>query len=190
MKRVICAILALLLLAAVGCAEKPYTPAGETTGNEALDAQVLELLQQVCRNGQTAQENVRAVYDWVAESIQYRASTADLSDGFTDEVTAQLAEELLSKRRGACDGEAALMAVLLRRMGFETVIVEGAFLREDGSQWVDHAWVIAKIDGSNRHIDPLYGRYYAEDAAQYCMATDAFLLTSHSWDAEDYPACA
>lgn len=191
MRKMLCALCALLvavLLAA--CAAGPYVPQGTETGNETLDAQVLAVLQEVCSEDESLQENVRAVYDWVAAEIQYRASTAELSGGFTPEATHSLAEELLAKRRGACDGEAALMAVLLRRMGCESQIVEGQFLRSDGSAWVDHAWVIAEIDGAYYHLDPLYGRYYAGDAAgRYCMADDAFLLETHRWAADEYPAC-
>lgn len=179
-------VLALLLCACGGA----YVPEGTPTGNETLDADVLSVLEEVCEKGNSLEENIRAVYGWVAESITYRASTADTSEGFTEEVTEQLAADLLAKRRGACDGEAALMAVLLRRMGCETVIVEGQFLRSDGSEWVDHAWVIAEIDGEYYHLDPLYGRYYAEDAiASYCMAKDGFLETTHRWDRAAYPPC-
>lgn len=188
MKRVLCALLALMLL--TSCAPKQYSPAGEPAGDAALDEQVLSVLQQTCQAKSSLPDNVRAVYDWVANEIQYRASTADTSNGFTDAVTAQLASELLAKRRGACDGEAALMAVLLRRMGCEAVIVEGQFLREDGSEWVDHAWVIARIDGEYCHLDPLYGRYYAADAIEsYCMAPDDVMRQTHRWDEEQYPAC-
>ena len=68
--------------------------------------------------------------------------------------------------------------------------MEGQFLRADGSEWVDHAWVIARIDGSYYHLDPLYGRYYAEnDIASYCMAGDSFLEATHQWDRGAYPAC-
>ena len=191
MRRTFCAWLALvLMLSCTACAPKQYSPAGDPTGDAALDEQVLSVLQQTCQAKNSLTDNVRAVYDWVANEIQYRASTADTSNGFTDDVTAQLASELLAKRRGACDGEAALMAVLLRRMGCEAVIVEGQFLREDGSEWVDHAWVIARIDGEYCHLDPLYGRYYAADAIEsYCMAPDDVMRQTHRWDEEQYPAC-
>lgn len=181
-------VLALLLVCAA-CGGV-YMPEGAPTGNETLDTDVLEVLQEICEKENSLTENVAAVYAWVAEAITYRASTADLSEGFTEEATEALAAELLAKRRGACDEEAALLAVLLRRMGCECVIVEGQFLREDGSEWVDHAWVIAGIEGSYYHLDPLYGRYYAGDEAdRYCMADDAFLLETHRWDRDAYPAC-
>lgn len=190
MKRICYLLLVLAQLLVCAACGGVYVPEGEPTGNEALDADVLEVLQEVCKPDGSLTENARSVYDWVAEAITYRASTADLSEGFTEEATETLAAELLAKRRGACDGEAALLYVLLRRMGCACVIVEGQFLREDGSAWVDHAWVIAEIDGGYYHLDPLYGRYYAgEEAERYCMADDAFLLETHRWDQDAYPAC-
>ena len=178
-----------LIFALLLCGCGSYVPAGSALEDTALEAQVVEILQETCKKDNTLAENVGLIYDWVADEIQYRASTADLSEGFTEEVTNQLAAELLAKRRGACDGQAALMCVFLRRMGCESVIVEGQFVREDGNL-VDHAWVITQIDGSWYHVDPLYGRYYAGDAIRsYCMADDAFLEATHQWDRAAYPVC-
>ncbi len=172
------------------CAAEETAFDGALTGDAALDGLVLETLQEICGESRTETDSARAVYTWVADGIRYRAGTMELPDGFTDEAVAALAGETLEKRRGDCDGEAALMAVLLRRLGFETVIVEGEFLRDDGSEWVDHAWVIAEIDGKNAHLDPLYGRYYAEDAPlDYFMANDAFMMKTHRWDGDSYPVC-
>ena len=182
------AILLLLTLLLTGCGA--YTPAGEPTGNADLDGQVLTVLEEVCKKEHSMAQNAAAVYDWVANGIKYRASTADLSEGYTEEVVQELALEMLNKRRGACDGEAALMAVLLRRMGCEAVVVEGTFLREAGAEPVEHAWVIAKVDGAYYHFDPLYGKHYAEERlGDYCMAADAMLLPTHQWDQTAYPAC-
>ncbi len=185
-KRVIAALAALVLLAAAAlCVLRPwepklYEPKGGTTGDEALDAQVLELLQELCGPGAAAEENLGAVYDWIAAEIAYRPGTADTSGGFTDELTAELAGELLRKRRGNCDGEAALTAVLLRRMGYECRIVTGQFLREDGA-WVDHAWVIARVDGAEYHFDPLYGHFYAENPRDFFLCPDAAMEATHRW---------
>lgn len=182
------AILLLLTLLLTGCGA--YTPAGEPTGNADLDGQVLTVLEEVCKKEHSMAQNAAAVYDWVANGIKYRASTADLSEGYTEEVVQELALEMLNKRRGACDGEAALMAVLLRRMGCEAVVVEGTFLREAGAEPVEHAWVIAKVDGTYYHFDPLYGKHYAEERlGDYCMAADEMLLPTHQWDQAANPAC-
>ena len=119
MRRLLILTLAALFLVLAACAPKPYEPAGEPTGNAALDDAVLALLQERCSAKNSEQENLRAVYDFIAHDITYRPGTADTSGGFSDELTEQLALELLHKRKGNCDAQAALMAVLLRRMGYE-----------------------------------------------------------------------
>ena len=134
--------LILLLLAAVmalgcaACAAKPYTPAGQATGNAELDEAVLAL-------------------------------------------------ELLQKRKGNCDAQAALTAVLLRRMGCEAQIVQGTFLRADAPEPVDHAWVRAVVNGTACWFDPLYGGHFAENPRDYFMADDARMALTHQWDATD-----
>lgn len=189
-KTILAALLAAVLAVLTACGPQIYEPAGEPTGVESLDAAVLTLLQELCDPKAGLEENLGIVYDWVRDEIAYRAGAEDTSGGFTDELTAALAEAMLSKRRGNCDGEAALMAVLLRRMGCESVVVQGTFTREDGQE-VDHAWVIAQVGEVCRHFDPLYERYYTENADRSCfLGTDADFLTTHSWQQADYPACA
>ncbi len=199
MKKLILALAALILIAAIVAAivaaglllrgSKVYEPAGEKTGVEALDDEVLSLLQEVCDPKAADEENAGAVYDWIAENITYRPGTADTSGGFTDELTCELAQELLEKRKGNCDGWAALLAVLLRRMGWESQVVTGQFLRAEDGVWVDHAWVAASLDGVWRHFDPLYGHFYAEDPRESFWCTDAELEATHEWDRAAVPAC-
>ena len=182
---IIIALAVCILLTACGA----YKPAGAATGNSQLDEQVLAVLQEICAADGTPADHAGAAYLWVANETSYRAGTADTSGGFTEELTVELALDMISKRRGNCDNEAALMEVLLRRIGCETVIVQGQFLREDGS-WVDHAWVIAQLDGVWYHFDPLYGKFYAEERIhEYCMADDTLLLQTHRWEQDQYPAC-
>ena len=90
MKKLLCLTLCLLLaLGAAGCAEKTYAPTGQLSGDEALDGQVLALLEKLCSPKETAQENLLHVYDFLCNDITYRPGTADTSGGFTAELTAQ-----------------------------------------------------------------------------------------------------
>lgn len=182
MRKLFCGVLAAVLLALTACAAKVYTPVGEPTGDEALDAAVLELLQERCSPKNTERENIEAVYRFIAEDITYRPGTADTSEGFTDSLTHQLALELLRKRKGNCDAQAALMAVLLQRMGYTAQVVQGTFTREEGTDPVDHAWVRAMINGVGYFFDPLYGGSFAENEMEYCMASEALLAQTHQWD--------
>ncbi len=195
MKRTIaCAAGALLGILAVLLALRPwepkvYEPEGPPTGVDSLDEAVLDVLREVCEPGADELENLGAVYDWICAEISYRPGTADTSGGFTVELVNELAEEILNKRKGNCDGEAALMAVLLRRMGCESKVVTGRFLREDGV-WVDHAWVAAAPSGQGySHFDPLYGSMFAGDPRDFFMKSDADMETTHRWDRNAYPVC-
>lgn len=186
MKKSICLLLALSLLAGLAaCAPRVYTPTGEKTGNAELDEAVLTLLQEICDAKASDAENLGRAYDFVANEITYRAGTADTSGGFTDELTNELALALLQKRKGNCDAQAALMAVLLRRMGCEATVVQGTFLRTGEQTPVDHAWVYAVVNGSGCYFDPLYGGHYAEEARDYCMVSAEKLSETHQWDAPE-----
>ena len=77
---------------------------------------------------------------------------------------------------------AALMAVLLRRMGYDAQLVQGTFVRKEGAEPVDHAWVYAVVGGEGVYFDPLYGGSFAEHAEDYCMASAALLRKTHQWD--------
>lgn len=173
---------AILALGCAACAAKPYTPAGEPTGDAELDEQVLALLQELCDPKADLVTNLGAVYDFLCTGITYRATLADTSGGFTDELTDSLALELLQKRKGNCDAQAALTAVLLRRMGCEAQIVQGTFLRADDPEPVEHAWVYAVVDGTGCWFDPLYGGHFAENPRDYFMADDARMALTHQWN--------
>ena len=174
---------AILALGCAACAAKPYTPAGEPTGDAELDEQVLALLQELCDPKADLVTNLGAVYDFLCTGITYRATLADTSGGFTDELTDSLALELLQKRKGNCDAQAALTAVLLRRMGCEARIVQGTFLRADDPTPVEHAWVYAVVNGTGCWFDPLYGGHFAENPRDYFLADDARMALTHQWDA-------
>ena len=182
MRKLLCGVLAALLLVLTACSAKVYTPVGEPTGDEALDAAVLELLQERCSPKNTERENIEAVYRFIAEDITYRPGTADTSGGFTESLTHELALELLQKRKGNCDHQAALMAVLLQRMGYTAEVVQGTFTREEGTEPVSHAWVCAMINGVSYFFDPLYGASFAENEMDYCMASEALLAQTHQWE--------
>ena len=75
------------------------------------------------------------------------------------------------------------MAVLLRRMGYEAQLVQGTFVREEGAEPVDHAWVYAVVNGTDCWFDPLYGGHFAKNPRDYFMADDSRMALTHQWDA-------
>ncbi|MBQ3356685.1 MAG: transglutaminase domain-containing protein [Oscillospiraceae bacterium] len=180
MKKRILSLLLTALLLFTACQSKPDYLGGELTGDAALDESVKALLTEVCDG---SSDPLAAVYDWLCSELKYRANPGESVGIFTDENTISLAQETLDKRRCDCDGEAALTAVLLRRMGYDAEIVQGQFLRGEGGQWVDHAWVRCTIDGVFYHFDPLYDAHFGSGDLTSCfMATDAEMQATHSWE--------
>ena len=177
-KRILPLLLAFLMLL-TACQGTPDWLSGEKTGNAALDESVEALLTEVCEGSGNP---LLPVYAWLMAELKYRAAPGESVKEFTDEIVISLAQETLDKRRCDCDGEAALTAVLLRRMGYAAEIVQGQFQRGEGGDWVDHAWVRAEIDGVDRHFDPLYDAHFSEGATVSCfLATDAEMEATHRW---------
>lgn len=177
-KRILPLLLAILLLL-TACQGKTDWLSGKTTGDPTLDESVEALLRDICEQSGAPLESV---YGWLRDELKYRAEPGESVKEFTDETVVSLAQKTLDKRRCDCDGEAALTAVLLRRMGYDAEIVQGQFLRGESGEWVEHAWVRAEIDGAVYHFDPLYDAHFSDgDGASCFMATDAEMEATHRW---------
>ena len=84
---------------------------------------------------------------------------------------------------GMCEDYAAAFTMLLRGMGLEAQYVPGLTYSAEG-HWVDHAWVIAKIDGVWYHLDCQLEDNISRHGAiryRYFMKSDATMAGSHRW---------
>jgi len=170
----------ILLLTACHGKGRPEYLSGKTTGDSALDKSVEALLTEICAQ---CDAPLKTVYDWLCTELKYRAQPGEGVKEFTKELVVSLAQDALDKRRCDCDGEAALTAVLLRRMGYDAKIVQGQFQRGEGGEWVDHAWVCVAMDGIDYHFDPLYDAHFSDGNSTSCfMATDAEMEATHRWE--------
>ena len=169
--------------------EEKSAAVGELTGNERLDKAVKEVIDEVCDPDKGAEYNLGELFDWMVEKLKYKYITVDLSNGYTDELVYDLAEYLILNRRGSCEHQAALMAVFAMRLGYESMVVAGEFLSDDRTEWVEHAWALANVDGSWYHFDPLYGRNHTGGRPRtFFMKKDADIEAVHRWDRDAYPA--
>lgn len=162
---------------------------GPLTGDSILDAAVLDVIDSECSADADLEDNLAALFDWMVSELTYKYVSVDLSNGYTDELTNELARYIVTGLRGSCEHNAALMKVFCDRLGAPAVVVAGDFLSEDGT-WVEHAWVIVELDGVYRHIDVLYGRNHTGGQPRTMFVkTDADFETTHRWEKADYPAC-
>lgn len=84
---------------------------------------------------------------------------------------------------GACEDYAAALVVLLQSMGMEAQYLPGLTISVAG-EFVDHAWVVAKVDGSWYHLDPqLEDNVLKGDRLtyRYFLKSDEFMLADHRW---------
>lgn len=164
---------------------------GNPTGVQSLDAKVKAIIDDVADPADSKLEQMKAVYRWVAENFRYKAIAVDLSNGYTDALINQLAEEYLDSRKGSCEHYAAIVYVLFRRLdaSFAPIMVTGDRWDIKNSVWGEHAWVIMAVDGVYYHFDGLYGRNHLGDTMKGFMKTDTDFESNHRWDHDAYPVC-
>jgi hypothetical protein len=91
---------------------------------------------------------------------------------------------LLAFSVGMCEDYAAAFTLLLRGMGLEAEYVPGLTYAADGTGFVDHSWVVAKIDGVWYHLDCQLEQNITRRGRinyRYFMRGDATLAGSHRW---------
>ncbi|MCL2068528.1 MAG: transglutaminase-like domain-containing protein [Oscillospiraceae bacterium] len=166
---------------------------GALTGNERLDANVENVLDQNCDPAASDRENMLAIYNLLMNRFGYRGEHVDLPDGYTEERIYELADDMLQRWRGSCEHFAAVYYVFAQRLGLSVHLVEGpAFFgvgsgyEDDDSGWGMHGWILASIDGRYYHFDPLYDTYLYKDQA-FFMKTDSDFESNHRWDRDAYP---
>lgn len=84
---------------------------------------------------------------------------------------------------GMCEDYAAAFTMLLRGLGLEAEYVPGLTYSLEG-QLVDHAWVVAKVDGVWYHLDCQLEDNISRHRAiryRYFMKSDETMAGSHRW---------
>ncbi len=84
---------------------------------------------------------------------------------------------------GYCEEYAAAMMLLLWDMGFETRYVTGLTPSVDG-RWVDHAWLMVKLEGEWYHLDPQLEDNVTQNGRliyRYFLRTDNYMAQDHRW---------
>ncbi len=139
----------------------------------------------------TLEEKLWSVFEWMTDELKYQYITVDLSDGYTESLISELAEHAIFELRGACEHQAALYCLFARRLGCDAMVVEGEFLSDDGTEWVEHGWVILDYDGALRHCDVLFGRNHTggQPRTMFLLTDEQMSSRRHRWDTSLYPAC-
>lgn len=84
---------------------------------------------------------------------------------------------------GTCEDYAAALTLLLRGLGLEAEYLPGLTISVDGG-FVDHAWVVAKLDGVWYHLDPQLEQNVMKNNTltyRYFLKSDENMLADHRW---------
>ena len=84
---------------------------------------------------------------------------------------------------GMCEDQAAALTLLLQEMGLEAEYIPGFIFTIQGDA-MDHAWMMAKVDGNWYHLDPDLESYRARRGRiiyQYFLKGDNDFYRTHRW---------
>lgn len=134
-------------------------------------------------------EKAKQLYTWLYFNFKYRAIYVDISKGYTDELTAQLADYYFTYYKGSCEHYAAAQKIFLDLLGFETYYIEGERLDSGTGEWGEHVWLLVHYEGNYYHVDGLFGGNHAPSLYSTFFVPDSAIEKTHRWDKEYYPAC-
>lgn len=132
----------------------------------ALQQKVYEIIAAVTTPDMTAEQKLRACYQYVMDAGSYKRNTEVPSGDWTG----RYAWEFLSTGRGNCYRYACGVSYLAKALGYETRVVTGTVRSLKGGQ-TPHGWAEVYINGSwlvfdavmedARHVD-MFGRTYED----------------------------
>ena len=164
-------------------------PAALEALNESVSQKAKEALAQVVTNNMTEVEKAKISYDWLFFHFKYRAMTVDLTNGYTDKLTLELADYYFRYHKGSCEHYAAAQKVLLEELGYNVQYVEGERYDRGAGVWGEHVWVMMEVEGKWYHVDGLFGGNHTAALSSMFCVPDSAIESTHRWDKSKYPAC-
>ena len=156
---------------------------------DTVSQKAKEALAQVVTNNMTEVEKAKISYDWLFFHFKYRAMTVDLTNGYTDKLTLELADYYFRYHKGSCEHYAAAQKVLLEELGYNVQYVEGERYDRGAGVWGEHVWVMMEVDGKWYHVDGLFGGNHTAALSSMFCVPDSAIESTHRWDKSKYPAC-
>lgn len=105
---------------------------------------------EIAGKAKTPLEQARLLVQWIQHNIEKQPV-----DVFT-------ALDVLSERKGECQGHTYLYAAFARAVGIPTRVVNGLVYSEDYGGFLYHTWAESRIDGHWVRVDPALGQMPAD----------------------------
>ena len=149
-----------------------FTPNYYTTANQetAVTTELDSLMPTLVHDGMSDYEKVKAIYDYICETVTYVSDERLYDKADLLKYTAYAA---LIQNEAVCQGYAVLLYRMLLEAGIDCRVVTGTGY--NGEAWGEHAWNIVKLDGKYYYLDATW------DAGKAPENYDYFLRGSNSF---------
>lgn len=133
----------------------------------------------------------RWIHDVLVRNVRYdyqamQAGAASCPEAYT-------VEGVLRHKRGVCEGIALTAALLGDRLGISLPVVTGESLSSQFGQDDDHAWNLARIDGTVSHLDITWdicvSAVLGRVRYDYFCIPDAEIRADHKFENRDARGC-
>ncbi len=161
----------------------------------AIDKKALQLPDSLTRNTTDMasyinthfrgdRDRARAIFIWIASNIQYDIENV-FAINFYEKMEAKI-DKPLKTRKGICENYAALFNDLCAKCGIKSYLIEG-YTRQNGfTEYIPHAWCVARIDTAWYMFDPTWGagsiterKFVRRINNTYFQATPSILIKTH-----------
>ena len=172
---------------ALACEGEGVMLAGYTPPSEELSDEIDALLSKLVKSDMDERERVRAVYDWVCETLVWGNENREMSGDFAKRLS-EAASSALARGDGRSQHYAALGYYMLNKMGFQTIVVKGQCIVPYG-EFRDSYWCMTALEDGWYHFDPYCEDF--DDEYNCFLVTDSEIKgISHDWQAGTLPASA
>lgn len=164
---------------------------------DSLTTSTDQIASYINSNFSTAKEKTRAIFIWVASTIQYDIDNM-FAINFYEKKEDKIAKPLRT-RKGICENYASLFTDICLKSGIKSFVIEGYTKQNGFTDYIPHAWSAALIDSSWFLFDPTWGSGYVNGGKffkkinnDYYKVNPETLIKSHMpfdylWQFLNYP---
>ena len=127
----------------------------------------------------TRNEQLQAIYNWVAGNIKYDDDSSYYFNWSVDEATKVAAT--LRRRKGVCENFAALFTDLANKLGVPSYVVHG-YSTISGDKNVAHSWSAVLLDNDWHLCDPTWDAGFTTSYEYYLTSPEIFVQTHIPFD--------
>ena len=155
------------------------------------------IAQYINANFKNDNDKTRAIFIWVATNIQYDIDNM-FAINFYEKREDKIAKPLKT-RKGICENYATLFNDICSKSGIKSFVIEGYTKQNGFTDYIPHAWCVAKVDNSWFIYDPTWGSGYVSNGKfikkisnNYFKVSPSAIIKSHMpfdylWQFLEYP---